>query len=184
MHNPLDHKPQDDADRSTCCCAPRLVTEFIVWGIAQPGGSKKSLPIPKRGGGFVVNKNGYPVINTVDDNPKAKSWQAEVKVAAMQAYRGPVLEGPILMNLTFVRVRPKGHFRTGRNSHLLKDDAPSHPTSKPDVLKTARAVEDSLTGLIYRDDAQIVDEHLQKTWGERPCVVVRIEAMESEASDG
>lgn len=161
--------------------SPSTVIEFVVWGVAQPGGSKKSLPIPKRGGGFVTNTNGFPVLNTVDDNPKAKPWQADVKAAAMRAYHGPVLDGAVRLSLTFVRVRPKGHFRTGKNAHLLRDGAPGYPTTKPDVLKTARAVEDALTGLVWRDDAQIVDEHLEKVWGDRPCVVVRIEEIARQA---
>lgn len=32
----------------------------------------------------------------------------------------------------------------------------------PDVLKLARGVEDALTGIVWRDDAQIVNESLSK----------------------
>ena len=35
----------------------------------------------------------------------------------------------------------------------------------PDVLKLARGVEDALTGIVWRDDAQIVNESLNKVVG-------------------
>jgi Holliday junction resolvase RusA-like endonuclease len=45
---------------------------------------------------------------------------------------------------------------------------------KPDVLKLARAVEDALTGILYRDDAQIVTEVLRKRYGDPPRVEIRL----------
>jgi Holliday junction resolvase RusA-like endonuclease len=38
--------------------------------------------------------------------------------------------------------------------------------TRPDVLKLARAAEDALTGIVWRDDSQIVHETLAKVYGE------------------
>ena len=49
------------------------------------------------------------------------------------------------------------------------------------MLKLARAVEDAMSGVVYRDDAQVVTEVLRKRYGEparaevaiRPCDAVQ-----------
>jgi Holliday junction resolvase RusA-like endonuclease len=60
--------------------------------------------------------------------------------------------------LTFYTPRPAGHY--GKRG--LRPGAPTRPTTRPDVLKLARAVEDACTGIVWRDDSQIVDEVLSK----------------------
>ncbi len=153
---------------------------FTVLGRPQPGGSKRA---------FAVRKDGVPTgrIAVADANPKAKSWQREVKLAAMAALEangwqllpnlGPdgLLTGPLNVSMTFYVSRPKGHHRAGRLAHLLKDSAPPLPIVRPDCSKLLRAAEDALTGLVYRDDAQIVDLDVHKRYGtpERCEVVVR-----------
>ncbi len=127
---------------------------FDVHGRAEPAGSKK---------GFL-----HPATKQVmvtDANPRAKSWKQEVASAAAAAYRGPLLTGPLSVAFVFFVTRPKGHYRTGSNAHLLKDSAPEHPTVRPDLLKLARGVEDALTGVVYTDDSLIVDERLMKMYG-------------------
>ena len=48
----------------------------------------------------------------------------------------------------------------------LLGDAPARPTTKPDLLKLARGVEDAMSGIVYRDDAQITTEYLAKWYAE------------------
>lgn len=146
---------------------------FTVYGVAQPAGSKR---------GF-YNKHSGRVILT-DANDKSRPWKALVSDAAAQAmtadlhegdvvYRTP-LEGPLLLELTFWMPRPKSHFGTGANAAKLKQSAPRQPIVKPDLLKLARGVEDALTGIVYRDDAQIATEILQKAYGDPARVEVRV----------
>ena len=134
---------------------------FTVIGKPQPGGSKKAFPV-----------NGRCVIT--DANPKAKPWKQLVAAAARESYAGAPLTGPVHLTAMFYRERPKSHYGTGRNADVLKATAPAYPCSAPDALKLARLVEDSLTGLLYKDDAQIVSETLVKLYGrpERVEVVV------------
>lgn len=127
---------------------------FTVYGHAAPAGSKK---------GF-YNAKARRVIVT-DDSKQSRPWKAQVADAAAQATAGqPPLEGPLLLELTFWIPRPKGHYGTGRNSGHVRSSAPAAPTVKPDLLKLARAVEDALSGIVYRDDAQITCEVLQKAY--------------------
>ena len=143
-----------------------MIFEVVVYGKPQPAGSKK---------GFSRKNSTFTQI--VDANPKAKDYKASVSQAAgekMQAKGLPIFEGPLFVELRFYLVRPKGHWNSkgelnaaGRRKLM--------PTSKPDVLKLARGVEDALSGVVYRDDNQIVREVLSKTYGSptRVEIIVR-----------
>ena len=119
-------------------------------------------------------------VAVTDDNEKSKSWKHQVASAAMEVVGdATVLTGPIRFTMCAVFLRPKGHFGTGRNSQIVKTSAPKYHTVKPDVLKLARCVEDALTGVVWKDDAQIVDESLVKVYGERECVRLTIHEIEA-----
>jgi crossover junction endodeoxyribonuclease RusA len=152
--------------------------EFEVVGEPKPQGSKKSTPIYRKDGELVRTADGRIMTRTIDDNPKTGQWKQEIAQAARQTYRGSLLDGPLALWLTFVRPRPKSHYGTGRNAARLKDSAPAYPTGRPDTLKLARAVEDALTGVVWRDDSLICRHHLGKVWGDYFCVHVAIEAIE------
>ena len=134
---------------------------FTVYGSAEPAGSKRA---------FVVN--GHAVVS--DANRKSRGWKTQVSATARDAYRGALLDGPIAVTMRFYRPRPAGHM--GKKG--VRASAPGHPATRPDVLKLARAVEDALTGVVWRDDAQIVDERLFKRYGEPARVEVEIESLE------
>ena len=139
---------------------------FTVFGIAQSAGSKR---------GFARRRSdGSTFVSIVDDNPKSRDWKNAVTAAASQHYTGDLLDCPIDLKLIFYRPRPLGHF--GKRG--VRASAPAYPVSRPDVLKLARAVEDALTGVIYRDDSQIVTETLIKRFGEpsRVEIIVQYQA--------
>jgi crossover junction endodeoxyribonuclease RusA len=147
---------------------PATRLTFTVLGQAQPAGSKRAVP----------TKAGLRVI---DANPKSREWKTAVSFAAHEAMRaagiGQLLNGPLYMQVRFIRPRPAGHYRTGRHAGELRPNASAFPTTKPDALKLARAVEDALMGIVYRDDAQIVEELIQKRYGEHAHVVVIVEEV-------
>jgi Holliday junction resolvase RusA-like endonuclease len=148
---------------------------FTVLGRAQPAGSKRA---------FAIRKGGVPTgqIAVVDANKNAKPWQAEVRSAALEAMWNPacgfghgILPGPLSVSMTFYSARPKSHYGTGRNASVLKPSAPPFPAGRPDALKLARGTEDALTGVVFKDDAQVVDLRVAKRYGlpERCEIVVR-----------
>jgi Holliday junction resolvase RusA-like endonuclease len=141
--------------------------QFEVFGTPQPAGSKRAFSWHA--------KDGRSGTNLVDANPNAKDWKRTVAIAAGEAFKGPLLEGPLAVEFFFEVSRPQGHF--GKRG--LKPSAPSHPEFKPDVLKLARAVEDALSKVVYRDDAQIVEETLIKRYGERARLRVTIQRPSS-----
>jgi Holliday junction resolvase RusA-like endonuclease len=141
---------------------PTLV--IVVYGETAPAGSKRIVPVGKKGG-----PTSY---RSIDANPRTQPWKEKVaREAGLAMQDRPLLRGPLEVQFTFYRRRPKGHFGT----RGLLPSAPAFPTVKPDALKLARGVEDALTGVCWNDDAQICRELLIKEYGEpeRVCIVVR-----------
>lgn len=128
---------------------------FFVPGHPAPGGSKKA---------FVNEATGHAQI--VDDCERNGPWRDRVASFARRAYSGPLLDGPLDVRMVFFLLRPKGHYGEGANARRLKPSARPYPTSKPDALKLARAAEDALTGVLWRDDAMTVDLVVLKRYGE------------------
>lgn len=156
---------------------------FTVHGTPQPAGSKRGFHNPKTGRVIVT-----------DANPQARPWKAQVADTAAQAMTFhsdegtsgylPPFDGPLAVELVFWVTRPKGHYGTGRNAGIVRASAPEFPTVRPDLLKLARAVEDAIAGIVYRDDAQIVAETLLKRYGDpaRCDIVVSQEASQQVLS--
>ena len=120
---------------------------FHVAGTPAPKGSMRAFTVPLRNGGVAAR-----VIP--DNRPQARSWIALVVDAARQALDGrPPFQGEALrLECVFALARPGGHF--GKRG--LRPGAPLAPTTKPDVDKLARQLGDALKGLLYDDDARIV----------------------------
>lgn len=53
------------------------------------------------------------------------------------------------------------------------------PTKKPDWDNVGKVICDSLNGIAYRDDAQVVDSMVRKFYSEDPKVVVTIEEIKT-----
>ena len=85
-----------------------------------------------------------------------KAWMQNVKFFALKAVQRMVPEtGPIHLCIVFYFEHPKGHYGTGRNAGRLKESAPRDYTKKPDLSKLVRAVEDAITGIVWKDDSQV-----------------------------
>ncbi len=140
--------------------------EFFVPGKAATAGSKKA---------FYVEKLKRAIIT--HDSNKTQPWMNTVKFFARQAYDGPLLDGPLKLVMDFRRLRPKGHYGSGKSAHTLikaGKDAPL-PITKPDLTKLIRAAEDALKGIIWRDDAQVCIQETRKIYVDRdPGAMVRI----------
>ena len=107
---------------------------FSVAGIARPQGSLRAFQDGRR---TVVKA----------DNAQLASWRRDVSWAAQTAARSilaGVALGPVQLALTFHLQRPASVGRSIR-PHIVK----------PDLDKLVRAVGDAMTGIVYRDDAQV-----------------------------
>ena len=125
--------------------------EIDVHGLPAPQGSKRAFRNPHSGR-----------VQLVESSSRVKTWREDVKQAALDAIdssapNGAYLSGPIRLDVDFFVPRPKSHFRTGANAHLLRDKAPNRPVGKPDLDKLLRSTCDALTAAgVWSDDSCVV----------------------------
>ena len=84
------------------------------------------------------------------------------------------LKGPILIEYKFFYERPKSHYRTGKFSNILKDNAPKHHTNKPDLDNVIKYYNDVLQVDFIEDDSQIVCIWAVKKYNSESQVVINI----------
>lgn len=147
----------------------KRVASFWVPGEPAPGGSKKP---------FVYRDKvtGKHRASMAPDNKRTKPWMNTVSAHVRQQYRGELLTGEVRCDFWFYMKRPKCHYRTGRNSHLLKDSAPAvFHTVKPDRTKLIRSTEDAMKGIVWKDDCQVCDGPAMKLWAKDGRTGARID---------
>jgi Holliday junction resolvase RusA-like endonuclease len=116
--------------------------QLVVHGDPAPQGSKRHV-----GNGVMIESSAA----------KVRTWRQDVVQVGLTAGT-PMLDEALFVVMVFTAVRPKAHYRTGRNAHLLRDNAPARPIGKPDVSKLARSTEDALTTAgVWRDDARVAE---------------------------
>lgn len=145
--------------------------EFFVAGMAKPAGSKSAFRHPQTGRIIVTHANA-----------KTKDWMDSVRWFAMQVTNRMVpWTEPVRLSVVFLKHRPQNHYGSGRNEGTLKSSAPEHDTTVPDLTKLTRAVEDALTGIVWKDDKQVVEQHTNKRYcrgDEKPGAQILIETLD------
>lgn len=147
---------------------------FFVQGIPRPAGSRSYFGHAKSGKAIMAPANKHQ-----------KSWQELIRMEAKRAWAGsPLLLGPVMLTSVFLFPRPDCHYRTGKNRHLLRSTAPRFMLVKPDEDKLQRALRDALTGIVFKDDAQIVRCLSLKRYTDDPDIFgVKVDIGEWNAQD-
>lgn len=142
---------------------------FSVPGIPRPGGSKRAFLHPKT-----------RQIIVKDDAKQNREWRATVADFAQRAFSGDPLAGILRLTVVFTMPRPKNHYRVNGD---LKPTAPIYHANRPDATKLLRSTEDALTGLIWRDDAQIAEQVVRKIYGEKPGAEITVAGVYEQVVD-
>lgn len=103
--------------------------------------------------------------------PLSQTGTSAPTVVAPLTFHLDLFDGPVAVEILFVRARPKGMPKKSTRPH----------TKFPDLDKLVRAVHDSMTGIVYQDDAQIVESHSRKRYaelGESPGIIVTVSDAE------
>ena len=86
---------------------------------------------------------------------------------AMQEMVGQELAlGAVRVTVAFWWSRPKSTKKTV-----------IHKTTKPDLDKCLRSILDSLTGIAFKDDSQVVECHVFKSFGDVEGALVTVESF-------
>ncbi|NFT02240.1 RusA family crossover junction endodeoxyribonuclease [Clostridium sporogenes] len=106
---------------------------------------------------------------TPDKTVNYENW---VKLCYQQQCKGEKLTGEIVAFINAYYAIPKSTSKKNKKDMLL---GIVRPTIKPDVDNIAKVILDSLNGLAYKDDKQIVTCGISKWYGEDPRVEVILE---------
>lgn len=114
----------------------------FVKGLPVPQGSKNAF---RRGNRCVL----------VDVNiEKLKAWREQVAEEVSACWTGPVLSGQAVgVRYAYRFPRPKYHFSD--DGEILPRYRGVPYVKKPDGDKLDRAVNDALTGIVFKDDSQV-----------------------------
>ena len=74
---------------------------------------------------------------------------------------------PIKCILNFYCKRPKIHYKTGKNAHILKDTAPKYNINNKDLDNMVKFVLDALNDKLYTDDSLIFEITCSKMYSEK-----------------
>ena len=74
---------------------------------------------------------------------------------------------PIKCVLNFYCKRPKTHYKTGKNAHILKDTAPKYNINNKDLDNMVKFVLDALNDKLYTDDSLIFEITCSKMYSEK-----------------
>jgi Holliday junction resolvase RusA-like endonuclease len=151
------------------------VFRFSVTGIAAPKGSTKAFVVTGKDAQGNPKK---PRAVTVNDNPRTKGWQTNIaNCAALELTRAHnrgfflAAGNGVTVQMWFYLPRPKDLTRGAKAGAKIPH------TKKPDLDKLARATKDALTGVLWGDDAQVVNLLAYKRYadvGEAPRVDIAI----------
>lgn len=96
-------------------------------------------------------------------------------ITAQIVAQGPVFIefGPIAIDVAFFLPRPKMHYNSkGQVKPRFEGDL---PTCKPDLDNMLKALKDACNGIVWRDDAQIVDVKASKEYADtRPHLTIEV----------
>lgn len=129
---------------------------FVVYGKPKPQGSMRSFHHKHTG-----------TLVTISDNPGLKSWRGEVTLAAMEHREDRMPpDGPVRLTARFFFATPRKMPKERRGM-----------TTKPDVDKLLRALCDSLSGVLYKDDSQVTEARAVKEYGIPERVEIEVEYL-------
>ena len=123
---------------------------------------------------------GRPRFTTINGHAKAydpeksqnyKAYVRMIATQAMQAIDFKMIEGACsIVIMAFFEV-PKSKSKKFKLAALNNKE---WPTKKPDVDNIAKAIQDALNGLVYKDDSNIVYMSVSKYYNTNPKVLVKV----------
>lgn len=102
---------------------------------------------------------------------KTASYENFVKVCYLNKYKGQKLDGEIIAEIIAYFSIPKSFSKKKRVQAI---EGKIKPTKKPDTDNIAKTILDSLNGIAFEDDKQVVALLVKKLYGEEPKVVVSL----------
>ena len=95
-------------------------------------------------------------------DPSKKEKEDFVKL--IETLPSEKMSKPIKCVLHFYSTRPKSHYKSGKNAHILKETAPKYNVCNKDLDNMVKFVLDALNDKLYNDDSQIIEITCAKSY--------------------
>ncbi len=105
-----------------------------------------------------------------DPKPTAV-FKKTLRAMASEQYEGEPLEGQLLVDITFYRPIQKS---LSKKERLLRLLGAHRPIVKPDLDNYIKSAFDALNGVLWADDAMVVDLHAKKFYSEHPHITIEV----------
>lgn len=122
-----------------------MIETLSIAGIPQPKGSTNSWYNPKT-----------KAVVTTSANKKLKPWEEDIR-RALQEWPHDPIEGPVTALVKFRFLRPQS---VKRKHHVVT----------PDLDKLIRGIFDPMSGIVFRDDKQVIGVQAVKEYAPRAGV--------------
>lgn len=109
-------------------------------------------------------------------DPSASDKGDFLSIVQREAPKEPFSQ-PLAVAIRFYFTRPKSHFKTGKNSHVLKDHTSTWHTSKPDADNLGKFIMDSMNKIYWKDDSCIADLWITKQYSDKPRTEIEISLL-------
>jgi Holliday junction resolvase RusA-like endonuclease len=144
---------------------------IVVTGHPVAKARARSSVIPKRGGGFVADAAGRPIIHHHTPE-KTRKWEADAKDQARAAMgETPPLQGPLSVEVV-AYFAPAQSWSTWKQQ-AAHDGRIAH-TSRPDADNIGKAAKDALNGVAWIDDSQVTQVSVEKRFSDKPRVEIYV----------
>jgi len=127
-----------------------------------------------KGRAKAVSMGGFIRMYTPKKTVEYEDMVREEARITMKAGRYEAFSGPVELKLQIFLPIPISYTKR------KKEEARAQlmvPTKKPDFDNVVKAVCDAFNGIVWNDDTQVVDCHITKRFGEEPCVIAIITAL-------
>ena len=109
-----------------------------------------------------------------------KLWRNQCKFLIANQYMGqPILEGALRAKLRFYIKPPQYISKIKKNQQALLDEI-IPVDKKPDIDNYEKALYDSMSGVVFKDDGQIAMHDVGKFYSLKPRIEVEIEEINQQ----
>lgn len=110
------------------------------------------------------------------DPPKTATFKKQLRALATEMYHDAPVEGEIYLKVAFYRKIQKS---ISKKEHDRRASGAHRPIVKADLSNCLKSFEDALNGVLWKDDAMIVHEEIDKYYSDKPRIEVEIYAKET-----
>lgn len=114
---------------------------------------------------------------TARDPDKSRNYKKLVRFYARRSKPPDMLNGALIVHIDIFKKPPKSISGVKKNSAALQNET-MRPVAKPDVDNYAKGIKDACTGIIWKDDSQVVELLVRKFYSMNPRAVVKVREID------